>query len=226
MNSTWEASHEGSTGGRQPVVVIGAGGHAKVVVETIRATGKFDVIGLVDRNPRQCHAIDAPMLGNDDILEKLRGSGIAGAVIALGDNSLRQRMGGRLIALNFFLPAIVHPSAFVSPSAQIGAGAVVMARAVIGTQTQIGELAIVNTGAVIDHDNKVGAAAHVAPGCALAGNVKIGARVLIGIGSAVRPGIVIGDDAIVGAGSAVVSDVTAGTTVVGVPARPLARTPG
>ena len=203
------------------LVVVGAGGHARVVLEAIRAGGIFRVIGLVDPAPAAPTLLGVPVLGDDAILPVLRRDGVGVAVVALGSNTLRERIGRRLRELGFALPAIIHPSALLSPSASTGEGVVVMARAVIGTQTAIGDLAIINTGAVVDHDNRIGIAAHIAPGCALAGDVHVGDRTLIGVGSAVRPGIRIGADAVIGAGAAVVADVADGAVVVGTPARRL-----
>ncbi len=203
------------------IVVIGAGGHAKVVLEAIRAAGGSDVVGLIDPAPSAASVLGTPVLGGDEMIPVLRREGVEQAVVALGSNRLRQRIGEELRAMAYALPSVVHPSALVSPSARIGAGVVVMARAVIGTETGIGDFAIVNTGAVLDHDNLLGVAAHVAPGCALAGVVHVGERSLVGVGSAVRPGIRIGTDVTIGAGSAVVADVPDGARVGGAPARPL-----
>lgn len=203
------------------LVVIGAGGHAKVVLEAIRAAGIGDVVGLIDPAPPAPALLGVKVLGDDDMLPMLRRDGIDAAVVALGGNVLRQRLGQRLRELGFTLPVIVHPSALLSPSATLGEGVVVMARAVVGTETIIDSLAIINTAAVVDHDNRIGSAAHVAPGCALAGDVHVGNRTLIGVGSAVRPGIRIGADAVIGAGAAVVTDVADGTVVGGTPAHPL-----
>lgn len=201
------------------IVVVGAGGHAAVVIEALQAVGLFAVEGTVDLNPAHSNVLGIPVLGGDECLPALRRSGVDAAVVAVGDNQLRQNIAGRLLAQGFALPSIVHPTAFISPSAIIEAGAVIMARAVVGTRAKIGSLAIINTGAIVEHDNEIGAAAHIAPGVALAGSVHIGERALMGVGSTARPGVRIGADAIVGAGSAVVSNVRAAMRIVGVPAR-------
>lgn len=204
------------------IVVVGAGDHAAVVIEALRATGDFTIVGVVDPHPSQSDVVGVPVLGGDDCLSALLEAGVEAAVIALGDNRLRQRIGLALLKQGFVLPAVVHPGASISPSAVIGAGAVIMNRAVVGTRARVGCLAIVNTGSIVEHDNEIEAAAHVAPGVALAGNVRVGERSLVGVGSAVRPGIRIGADSVVGTGSAVVADVGDGMTVAGSPARPLA----
>ena len=208
------------------LVVIGAGGHAKVVIEAIRAAAVGEVAGLIDPAPAAPKLLGVPVLGGDEMLARLRGEGIGAAVVALGENALRERTGHRLRELEFVLPCVIHPAALISPTASLGDGTVIMAAAVVGTETVIGRLAIVNTGAVVDHDNRIGIAAHVGPACGLAGNVHVGDRALIGVGSAVRPGIRIGADAIVGAGAAVVADVPDRGVVGGVPARALRRHQG
>jgi len=214
----WEADLGNA---KQRVVVVGAGGHAKVVLEALWAMDAFDVVGFTDPNTPDLEVLGVPVLGGDELLPGLYAQGVASAVVAIGSNRQRQQIGQYLLALGFALPVVVHPTALISPSAKISQGAVVMARAVVGTLARIGELAIINTGAIVEHDNQIGQSAHIAPGVALAGGVRVGDRALVGIGSAVRPDISIGDDSIVGAGSAVVADVPSGVTVAGVPAREL-----
>jgi UDP-perosamine 4-acetyltransferase len=205
------------------LIVVGGGGHAKVALDVLRLMASMTVIGVADPAAAGSTILGIPVLGGDEVLAGLRDRGIAAAFVAIGDNGKRQRLGATLQEMGFVLPVILHPSAIVSPSAQIGAGSAIMAGAKIGPDAVIGELAIINTGAIVEHDVRVGIAAHVAPGCALAGCVRVGDRALIGIGSAARPGVWIGDDVTVGAGSTVVTDLSDGIVVAGNPARPLAK---
>lgn len=205
------------------IVVVGAGDHAKVVLEAIWATGAFEVIGLTDPKTSCLEVLGVPVLGGDERLPGLLAQGVKAAVVAIGSNGVRQQVGQNLLRMGFALPVVVHPSAFISPRATIAQGAVIMARAVVGTLTTVLELAIINTGAIVEHDNQIGRSAHIGPGVAMAGRVRVGDRALVGIGSSVRPEITIGDDSVIGAGSAVVANVPPGATVVGAPARELMR---
>jgi UDP-perosamine 4-acetyltransferase len=207
-------------------VIVGAGAHAKVVLEAAQAMGGFRIVGLVDPAPSSAEVLGVKVLGGDELLPELRAQGVEAAILAIGANRPRERLGLALQAMGFALPPVIHPSALISPSARIGDGVVVMARAVIGAMAEIGAFAVINTGAIVEHDNAVGRAAHIAPGVALAGGVCIGDRTLVGVGSAIRPGISIGADAVIGAGAAVVADRPANSTAAGVPARDLPRRPG
>ncbi|RFC63651.1 hexapeptide transferase [Fulvimarina endophytica] len=204
-----------------PLVIIGAGGHARVVIELVRAAGRFNIVGLLDPAPPSDRILGVKVLGDDGALADLRANGISHAFVALGANAVRQRVANRLAEMDFTRPCLAHPSAEISPSAERRAGSLVMARAVLGTEALLDEDAILNTGAVADHDVRLGACCHVAPGCALAGGVVVGARSFLGVGTSVRPEIRIGSDVVVGAGAAVVSDLSDGIRAIGVPAKPM-----
>lgn len=198
------------------LLVLGGGGHARPLIETLRTLG-LEPAGLLDDAARGT-VLGVPILGP---LDSLGAQGASAAVIAIGDNALRARLGAACRALGLALPAVVHPTALLSPSASVGAGAQVMARAVIGPEATLGELALVNTGAIVEHHCTIGPAAHLGPGAVLCGGVALGARALVGAGAAVRPGCRIGADAVIGLGAAVVQDVPDGARMGGVPAQPI-----
>jgi sugar O-acyltransferase (sialic acid O-acetyltransferase NeuD family) len=196
------------------LIVVGAGGHAKVVVATARAAGLRVVAIADDARPRWGQALlgvsisgpTAPVLADP----------AAQVVLAIGDNAARRRLAA---TARCRFVSVVHPSAIVDATVLLGAGSVVFAGAVIQPDATIGAHAIVNTAASIDHDCVLGLAVHVAPGARLAGNVTLGDEVFLGIGAVVIPGITIGARTTVGAGAAVVNDLAAGVVAVGVPAR-------
>lgn len=202
----------------QEIIVVGAGGHAKVCIELLRAMGERVAycIGGED-SPKQC--LGVPVLQGDENLETLSREGYARVFIAIGANKLRDRLATLALRHGYTLINAISPLATISPSATIGSGIAIMAGAVINAEASIGDLSIVNTGATIDHDCRIGRAVHIAPQSALAGNVVVGDHAFLGIGTKVIPEVVIGERAIIGAGGAVVSDIADGCTAVGVPAR-------
>ncbi|MBV4457365.1 acetyltransferase [Pseudomonas sp. COR58] len=202
------------------VIVIGAGGHAKVCIELLQAQG--DTVACCVGNPDSPDTcVGIPVLKSDDHLSALFNEGYRRAFVAIGANAVRNKLAAKATALGFTLVNAVSPAATVSPSARLGAGVAVMAGAVINAEATIADLCIVNTGATIDHDCILGQAVHIAPQCALAGNVQVGDLSFIGVGSKIIPQIRIGESSMVGAGSVVISNVGSAVTVVGVPAKAL-----
>ncbi|NQE60874.1 acetyltransferase [Caulobacter sp. RHG1] len=200
------------------VVIIGGGGHAKVVIESLRAAGET-VAAIVDADPTPRTVLGVPVVGDDLALADLHGQGLSKLFVAIGDNSLREKLGRKAREQGFVLVNAIHPSAVISPSVQFGEGIAVMAGVAINADSRIGDLAIVNTGAVVDHDCVLGAACHLGPASALAGNVSVGARAFLGVGARVIPGVRIGADTIVGAGGVVIRDLPDAVLAIGVPAK-------
>jgi sugar O-acyltransferase (sialic acid O-acetyltransferase NeuD family) len=211
------------------VAVLGAGGHAKVVIATLRAAGLEVAACFDDAEERhgtlfQGVEVRGPIAAAADWIGDWIGDRIEDAdvraVVAVGDNRARRKIVERLD-----LPwiSVVHPAATVHESVALGDGTVVFAGAVLQPDTVVGRHGIVNTGASVDHDCRLGDFVHVAPGARLAGGVTVGDEAFLGIGSAVIPGIQVGARSTVGAGSAAVRPVPEGATVLGVPARVVRR---
>lgn len=198
------------------VLVIGGGGHAKVVIATLQACG-IDIAGVLDDRAAGKDGetlLGVPVIG-PVVAERVTGTR---AVLAIGNNTLRRDLAARLAPAEWV--PVIHPHAVVHPMASVGDGSVVFAGAVVQPGARIGAHAIVNTGASLDHDTSLGDYGHLAPGARLAGGVTVHEGAFIGVGACVIPGCSVGAWSTVGAGAAVVRDIPPGVTAVGVPARP------
>ncbi len=204
-------------------VFLGAGGHARVLLDSLLGSGMPLCILDADASLHGSEVHGVPVLGGDDLLPEVGERGFtrfAVAVGALSNNGVRQRLFelAREHGLEPF--EVRHATACCSPMAALGQGCQLLPGAIVNAGATLGCNVIVNTGAIVEHDCRIGDHAHVATGARLAGGVVVGARAHIGIGASVRQGIRIGADAVVGAGAAVVKDVPDATVVVGVPAKP------
>lgn len=202
----------------KPVIILGAGGHAKVIIELFKANQQevaFCVAGA--DSPDSCSGVK--VLKGDSHLQTLRSDGYEKIFIAIGSNKIRLRMAEVVHQYGYELVNAVSPHALISPSAMLGRGIAIMAGVVVNAESKINNLAIINTGATIDHECCIGTAAHIATKATLAGNVHIGEGALLGVGCQVIPGKKVGEWATVGAGAVVVSDLPQHSKAVGVPAR-------
>lgn len=191
-------------------VVIGAGGHGKVIIEIIEATGGT-VSYVNDADPSLTTVLGYKVSTNEPSAQQ-------NAVIAVGNNRIRKKIASRLECM---FVAAIHPSATLSPRCVIGEGTVVMAGATINADVRLGKHCIVNTNASIDHDCVIGDYAHISPGVSLAGGVQVGEGTQVGIGASVIPGVRIGKWAVIGAGAAIIEDVPDNAIVTGVPGKVL-----
>ncbi|MGI8688070.1 MAG: acetyltransferase [Thermomicrobiales bacterium] len=200
------------------VLILGAGGHAKVVADILCCQGT-PVLGFLDDNPATWGAarLGLPVLGGIATYREYMPSGL---ILGIGDIATRKAVVERLgaCARDLWCNAI-HPHATVAHSVRLGRGVAVMARGVVNPDAILGDHSVVNTGATVDHDGVIGAHAHIGPGAHLAGGIRVGTGALIGVGANITPWLTIGDGAVIGAGSVVVDDVPAHVTVKGIPAR-------
>ncbi|MGH7178239.1 MAG: acetyltransferase [Tepidisphaeraceae bacterium] len=202
-------------------VIVGAGGHGKVVLEILREADRARPVGFLDADPSLVGSMvgGLPVLGAINHIPKLRQQKIRAAIVAIGDNRARAEYVRVLAEHGLELISAIHPRSSVAASAMIGRNVVVAAGAVVCTEAHIGDSVILNTGCVVEHECEIGQAAHICPCVGLAGRVRIGQRVFVGLGARVIQCMSVGDDATVGAGAVILQDVPAGATVVGVPAR-------
>lgn len=197
----------------ESIILIGGSGHAKVIIDCVRASGGT-VSGILDDGIAVgVEILGVPVLGKTAQWEQYREHRF---LIAIGSNAIRRRIAEKVDAR---WATVVHPAAVVSPWASIGEGTVVMPGAVINAGAAVGSHCIINTGSVVEHDNVLGDFVHISPNAALGGTVTVGGGTHIGIGACVRNNITICGGCTVGAGAAVVKDITEPGTYVGVPAR-------
>lgn len=210
--------------GKINCVILGGGGHAKVLIDALQMSGAAIPRAVLDPDPSRWGQSlwGVPILGGDDLLPELKGRGIGYFTVGLGsvgDSQPRKRLFDLGVSFHLKPLSVIHPSAVFSRRVKMGEGSQIFPGSVVNAGAALGVNVIINSGAVVEHDCVVGDHVHVATGAHLAGAVRIGAGAHIGIGATVKQGIAIGESAVVGAGAVVVKDVLLHTLVVGVPAR-------
>jgi len=205
----------------KPVLVLGAGGHAAVVIDTLRAQG-MDIVGALDADEKLhgSENLEITVLGGDHLLSDWPpvDADLANGLGGANDVRPRTTIFVKHRDKGYRFASLLHPSAVIGAGCSLGEGVQIMAGAVLQPRSGLGENVIINTGASVDHDCVIGAHAHVAPGATLGGGVSVGTGALIGIGASILPGVKIGARAIVAAGATVIADVPDDATVVGTPA--------
>ena len=205
----------------KPVIIIGAGGHGKVLLDTLLDMGT-QVIGFLDNDAalQGKEIFGIPILGKDEEIVRYQSDEVklVNGIGSVGMATLRRNVYEKFKAKGSHFRQVIHPSAVISQRTVLEEGVQVMAGAVINIGSRIGEDTIINTRASVDHDCRIGKHAHIAPGVTLSGGVSVGDETLIGMGSSVIQGIGIGSRTVVGAGSLVIRNILDSVTVFGVPA--------
>lgn len=207
----------------QQIVIIGGGGHSRVLIEIIKLSGQYEISGILDQKLKAGTSISGiPLLGSDEMLNELYARGVKNACIAIGSiksNNKRRMLYERVKHIGFSVPYLIHPKAIVSQDICISEGAQIMAGAIIQADSSIGENTIINTGSIIEHDCKICSHTHICSGAVIAGGCVVGDGAFVGAGATVIQGIRIGNNAVIAAGAVVINDVPDGSIVRGVPAK-------
>ncbi len=200
----------------EKIVILGYGGHAKSVIDSIIAGHTYDVAGYTDLENKRSDIV--PYLGTDSCLKQIFLEGVHNAAFGMGFMGkpfTRKKLYEWVKEIGFNLPVILDPSAIVSVDTQIGEGTFVGKRAVVNAGTRIGKMCIINTGAVVEHENTIGDNTHIAVGAVLCGNVRVGENCLIGANSTILQELTIGSNSIIGGGSIVLGNVENNVTRYG-----------
>lgn len=200
----------------EDIVIIGFGGHAKSIADSVIQSGQYTIVGYTDI--RDCHC-QYLYLGTDEKLKEVFESGVRKVIIGIGyvgKSNVRDSRVEYAKKLGFEFPTIIDPSAKLARNVIVGEGCFVGKNAVVNADSCIGDFCIINTGAIIEHDNRIGDYTHVAVGAILCGEVSIGSHTLIGAGTTIIQGKTIGNNCIIGANSTVLADVDDRITAYGI----------
>jgi sugar O-acyltransferase (sialic acid O-acetyltransferase NeuD family) len=203
-------------GAGEPVLVYGASGHARVLIDLMRLAGELFPVAAVDDSPSEPEVLGVPVLGTSSLFPHLRANGIERAVLGIGsvqNHQFRVKLYHRLVAARFSLPNLVHPRAMVEPSVAMGIGNQIFAGAVVGSAAKLGDNTIINSGTIVSHDCLIASHTHLSPGAILAGGVEIGENTLVGMGVTIYMGVRIGCNVVISNGSHIMKDVPDGSVI-------------
>lgn len=207
----------------EKIVLVGAGGHALSVIDTIQSNREYEIVGITDLGYVVSEKVlGYEVIGNDAILRSVFDIGVKYAFITVGsieNTFLREKLFCMLKVIGFTLPAIIDSSLNIGSGVSVGEGVFIGRNTVVNAMSTIGDMAIINTGAIVEHGCSIDEFTHIGPGAVICGDVKIGARTLVGANATVIQGVKIGNDSIIGAGSIVVHDVPSKVVVFGNPCK-------
>ena len=193
----------------KPFLVIGAGGHAKVVIDVLHGL-KCEIKGIVDPNSKKgFELLGVPVIGDDNLVYDHDPANIflANGIGALPEEDLRWKLAKKLRVKGYYFPALIHKTAIIADSVELKEGVQIMAGAVLQPGVSINQDTIINTHASIDHDCNIGCRCHIAPGVTISGGVNVGNDVHVGTGASIIQSISIGNDCVIGAGALVMKNI-------------------
>ena len=207
------------------IVIIGAGGHAKVIADIILKrkellNEKLNITGFLDdgyKNLKYTKIFDIPILGDTSLIGKLEHEKKYNYIIGIGNNKIREKISNKFPNLNYY--TAIHPKSVIGTEVAIAEGTIVMANTIVNSGTKIGKHCILNTGSIIEHDNKIEDYCHISPNSTLCGTVKVGKNSWIGAGSTIIQNRNIGENSMIGAGSVIIRDIPNNCAVVGNPGK-------
>jgi sugar O-acyltransferase (sialic acid O-acetyltransferase NeuD family) len=212
------------------IILVGGGGHCKVVTDTILLENQYEIVGITDLKKKIGEKVcGLPIIGTDDVLEYYPKKGVKFCIIALGsigNLNVRINLYNKIRKFGFKFPNIIHTHSIVSKFTKIGEGNYIAAGAIINAGVSIGNNCIINTGAIIDHDCKIGDFVHIAPGVVISGGTEIGNYSHIGPGSSIIQCIKIGENTMIGAGSVVVNNIGDNAVAYGNPCKKVRKKNG
>jgi acetyltransferase EpsM len=204
------------------LIIWGCGGHGRVILDIARAMGCFEKIAFYDDR-----GTDGQFVSGVEVLSggihRMADLGFDLCVAGIGPNEIRAARYHDAISVKLQPTTCIHPTAWISGRASIGAGSVIMPRVVVQTDAKVGVNCILNTGVIVEHDCQIGDHAHLSPGVTLSGTVTVGEYAHLGAGAIAIPGAVVGARTIIGAGAVVLGQVPANVTAVGIPARVISQ---
>jgi UDP-perosamine 4-acetyltransferase len=207
---------------KKKIVLIGGGGHCKVVISILKKLNNFEIVGIVDNYKADSSISGIKTIGTDNDLKDIYKSGIHNALITVGStkyNTKRYTLFNMAREIGYKFPVIISPEAIVDKSVKIDEGTVIMQGSIINIDSSIGKNCIINTGSIIEHDCKIRDHCHIAPGAHISGTVNIGELSFLGIGATIVQGIKIGKNVTIGAGSVVIKNIPDDVITVGNPAK-------
>ena len=209
---------------KEQLILIGGGGHCKMVISLLKKLEEFEIAGIVDNDKTGRLVTGINVIGTDEDLESFYEKGIHSALITVGsikDNKKRFELFNMVRQLGYEFPTIISTDAVVDNAVTMGEGTVVMPGCVINVDSSVGKNCIINTGVIVEHDCKIGDHCHIAPGVHISGGVEIGDLSFVGIGSTIIQGIKIGKNVAIGAGSVMIDNIPDDVVVAGNPAKEL-----